>query len=152
MTETVKEIRATLDNLETQCGPDAETHTAISFYDDPDGEAMARILLWPRGVGKCDHISGIGKTFADAADDCTAQWETVRVPWDTGRIEEMALKIIEATYRGSGACFADGLIFNGFSQEEIDRLGDAAVALATEMAGGAPFCILAGIVSEGGTA
>lgn len=132
MTETIQEIHDVLAALEADTGPNADTHISTCQIDDEPPQA--RILLWPLGVTKCDHITGTGENFTAAAMSCAMQWAEDSNQRDEKRAVKLALKIIELTF-DQGSADPKALRAAGFTDREVSRLSETALAMVEEMRG-----------------
>lgn len=131
---TPAEITAAIKTLCSEIGQSADVNISI-------GSSGMSAGLWPRGI--CTDVSlwVHGQTeFEGAIAALRAKWEEHRDLHASNTTKGMALAIIRLTAE-LGEC-TDAALRCEFPQSDIDRYGDEATALATEMGGNGPFEIV----------
>lgn len=138
---TPQEVRAELTALAAEIGPKA--HLSVSVTASDWSKAGASGIVYPVGVGGVGSVSLHTKgceTWQEAIAEMRFRWEEHRDLHASNATKGMALAIIRLTSE-NGEC-TDSALRCEFVQQEIDRYGDAAAALATEMGGNGPFEIV----------
>jgi hypothetical protein len=131
------EIKAALKALAADAGPKAYASVDISA----ETVAVVSACLYPNGITNSSAVRVEATGFAEAVEKLTRAWEARRDLNDKHTIRKMALSIIEVT-TDQGECSDAALRGCGFSQRQIDAMGDAACSEATRLATGGPFSIV----------
>lgn len=136
---TPQEARAELRAIEKQMGSRARISVFLS-----SGETKA--ALWasiqPNGYG-----SGREAEFRAEADDFAALVTDIRAAWakhqadyETEQVRKLSLAIIRVTY-DQGECTDAAVRADGFTDQDLERYGAAAIERANAMAERGPFSI-----------
>lgn len=137
---TPQEIHAELTALAAEIGPKAHLSVQVVFSNYSKGLSGH---VYPSGVGSSTVAlyTKAAETWADVIVEMREAWVAHRDLHVSNATKGMALAIIRLTAE-NGEC-TDSALRCEFVQQEIDRYGDAASALATEMGGNGPFKIIA---------
>lgn len=132
---TPQEIHNELKALCAEIGPKAEAHVIIS------NTYMPSCSIEPDGILGKVRLSADAKEWNGVVPALRAAWEEYRDLHASNTIKGMALAIIRLTAE-HGEC-TDQALRVEFTQQDIDRYGERAAELATEMGGNGPFKIIA---------
>ncbi|MBL4753620.1 MAG: hypothetical protein JKY52_08530 [Flavobacteriales bacterium] len=145
MTETLQEIHEAIETMKATGTGDGYSKNGNGYIYTKlsDGIPLAEVHFHPFGVcGTPDlRITATAPTFKEACEDCTRQWLAHKTTHELDRVKDMALKIIELTFRNNECC-ESALRGEGFTHDEVKKLGSRASTMAGDMADGAPFIIL----------
>lgn len=119
-------------------GPNAYVSLSVSNQEIADQCVYA--VFYPEGVCGGHQIYMRAGTFEDALTALREKIATESSLIRANRTREMALKIITTTFE-TGSCSDAALRGHGFSQSEIDMLGEDATAQANDMSDRRPFAI-----------
>ncbi len=129
------DVRAALSALCAEVGPKASAWVQIS------NSLTCSATLYPDDIiGKVTLRSGNLNDWSEAEPALRALWEEHRDLHASNTIKGMALAIIRLTAE-LDEC-TDAALRCEFTQQEIERYGDQASDLATEMGGRGPFRIV----------
>ena len=135
-----QEIRAELIALAAEIGPKAYLSVSVSVGEYCGPTVTGAVYPNGMGVGTVSLHTHKSESWADAVAEMRAAWEAHRDLHASNTTKGMALAIIRLTAE-NGEC-TDGALRCEFNQQDIDRYGDAAATLATEMGGNGPFEIV----------
>lgn len=138
---TLDQIRAEMVRLQRLVGPKA--YVSLSLDAEVGRPDVVRTSCYPHGVGvsMAAYFGADGRSFREAIAKLEAKWNEKRDTYTAETIRKMALAII-STMLDLGSCSDAALRGQGFSQDDIDRLGARACEVANEMAGKGPFEIV----------
>lgn len=118
---------------------------SIYFEEEKERQArgeFANVTIRPFGVLEdTGRVEIYRRTFEEALADAEPLAFSAIEDSRAARIEALASAIVLLTFRGKCPPSESSLRGEGFSQKEIDDLGEAAIAQANGMAEGAPFSI-----------
>lgn len=132
------EILDGLKVLTAEVGPTALANVYLAHGDYMSGHAAA--TLRPEGTLGKVALSVKFTAWDEILPGLRAAWEEHRDLHENNVIKTMAIAVITLTAE-HGEC-SDSALRAEFSQQEIDRYGDRAAALATDMGGNGPFEIV----------
>lgn len=135
------EIRNALKEIAASIGPKAEVHISIDHGYRYTGGNFIDAVCYPNGLLGSHRIDRQGTDFADAINKLRSAVADEITKIRANRTREMAIKIISTTF-DIGSCSDAALRGHGFSQSEIDTLGEAATEQANGMADSGPFSII----------
>lgn len=132
------DILAGLKELTSEVGPNALATVYLAHGDYMSAYSSAS--LHPEGtLGKVT-LNVKFTQWSEIIPGLREAWEEHRELHASNKIKSMALAVIRLTAE-QGEC-SDSALRCEFSQQEIDRYGDRAAELATEMGGNGPFEIV----------
>ena len=133
--QTPPQIMEALKSICAEVGPKAEAHASVSH------NGLAGGSLHPDGILGTPRLYVHGHTeWSGVVEALRGKWEEYRDLHAANTIKGMAMAIIRLTAE-CGEC-TDGALRCEFTQQEIDRHGEAAADLATEMGANGPFKIV----------
>lgn len=136
---TPQEVHAELVALAAEIGPGAHLLVSVTASDYSNGLSGSVYPVGVTGSSVCLHTRS-AESWEGVISEMRLRWEDHRDLHASNATKGMALAIIRLTAE-NGEC-TDGALRCEFVQQEIDRYGDAAAALATEMGGNGPFEIV----------
>lgn len=135
---TPTEIRDALKRIAADAGPKAWANVSVGN----DMRAGVSACLYPDGITSSSmSVSVHSEGFSEAIEKLELAWAAKRDLQNTQTTRKMALSIIEIS-TDQGECSDAALRGAGFSQRQIDAMGQTACAEATRLAAGGPFSIV----------
>lgn len=132
--EVIAEIKVLTDEI----GPKALATVLLMTGDYTPGSLSA--TLYPNGMLGKVQLSVKFTQWNEVAPNLRAAWDQHRDLHANNVIKAMAVAVITLTAE-HGEC-SDSALRAEFTQQDIERYGDRAAALATEMGGNGPFEIV----------
>lgn len=137
---TPVEARKAFQDFQKSVGQEAH----VSLFMNVDyfyREKAIGVFLYPLGMThKRGHVRADGDTFEEALDAIKAVWADAGDRYRAERIRKMALAIIRITAE-QGACTDAALRADEFTDDEVGRYSEDAVADANAIASNGPFSI-----------
>lgn len=132
------ELLAGLKELAAEVGPHALANIYLAEGEYMSGHATAS--LRPEGTLGKVNLSIKFSAWDEILPGLRAAWDEHRELHESNVIKAMAVAVITLTAE-HGEC-SDSALRAEFTQQDIDRYGDRAAALATDMGGNGPFEIV----------
>ena len=136
---TCSEIFDELKSIASKTGPKGEAYISMSTREQ---QYQVSASCYPEGITGGKHaIYGYGCDFETALAELREKVAGQLALIHANRIREMALAIMETAF-DTGECSDAALRGQGFSQNEIDTLGENALERANAIADGGPYEIV----------
>ncbi len=132
----ILEYQTEIAAFRKEIGGEATVYTSIASF-----EKGASASLYPRGVSYDPAVRAVATTFDELIINLRSEWAKFSDEFDRKQTRLLAIAIIELT-ADQGECAEPALRGRGFSQADIDRLGEKAAEEATRLSTLGPFAIV----------
>lgn len=138
---TPQEIKAAVMALRKEVGPNSYVDGTIS--SDKYRDEIIMFVLYPDGIGGVSNtrLTTFADTWEEGLEKLRTQWVEYSERHRAERVRKMALEIIRITAE-QGACTDAALRAGDFTDEEVNRYSEDAIADANTIASNGPFSVV----------